>query len=69
MWPPCVHGKAARSCHPEFATPALLTSPALLLCSFSAFHETALERWLYLALACKESLMANQVGGRLVLYR
>jgi protein arginine N-methyltransferase 7 len=25
-----------------------------------AFHVTAVERWLYLALACKESLIANQ---------
>lgn len=39
-----------------------LTPPCSVHCS--AFHVTAVERWLYLALACKESLVANQVESR-----
>ena len=36
---------------------------AMLALRAGALHVTAVERWLYLALACKECLTANQVGG------
>ena len=36
---------------------------AMMALRAGAHHVTAVERWLYLALACKECMLANQVGG------